>query len=329
VTTAHEWSRRYQDLTADVGRSYDRVLRRHHELLAGVADGSIDPRDVQTSVQSYLAAQAGSSTRELIEASVGLLAGLLYTEAKYREVMLDGLLPAGEPIPAPPSPASIDITNWFQTLASYGAVQTARSVTRQQQLVERISSGDLSVAELERHGKQFVAEQSPRFIAEVVELGLAFARQMQRSSAALAEGLYDGVLGADDDAGDSPDAALVMELQGVVGSTVESYVEVENSRELPADIECTLTPFVSRETGRGVSAGVVEPARCVLTVGETRTLAVRVALDPAVFSPEVDYFGMLRVSGAGEREMVVQLVVRASEGALVGSGAEPEAHPAG
>ncbi len=315
---AEDWSRRYQELTADAGRSYDRVLRRHRELLTRVADGSLDPGVVQAGVQSYMAQQAGSSTRELIEASVGLLAGLLYTEAKYREVMLDGLLSPEEPIPPPPSPESIDIANWFQTLATYGAEQSARSVARQQQLVERISSGALSVSELEDHGKSFVTAHSPKFVAEVVGLGLAFARQMQRSSAAIAEGLYDGVLGTEADAEDGANAALVMELQGFSGSTVESCVEVENTRDVPSDIECALTSFVSRETGRGVSAGVVDPARCVLTVGSTREIAVRVTLDPAVFSPGVDHFGMLRVAGAGEREMIVQIIVRANE--LVGSG---------
>jgi hypothetical protein len=312
VPYAEDWTRRYQELTADVGRSYERVLRRHRELLGRVADGSLDPGAVQADVQSYMVQQAGSSTRELVEASVGLLAGLLYTEAKYREVMLEGLLPADEPIPPPPSPASIDLANWFQTLASYGAVQSARSVARQQQLVERISSGELSVAELEQHGKTFVSAQSPKFIAEVVELGLAFARQMQRSSAAMAEGLYDGVLGADPDGTEADDGSMVMELQGMVGSTVESWVEVENSRDMPADIECTLAPFVSRDTGRAVSAGVAEPARCVLTVGESREIAVKVRLDGDVFAPGVDYFGMLRVTGAGARELIVQIVVRAT-----------------
>ncbi len=323
MTSAEDWSHRYQELTADVGRSYDRVLRRHRELLSRVADGSLDPGVVQAGVQSYMVQQAGSSTRELIEASVGLLAGLLYTEAKYREVMLEGMLPNDEPIPPPPSPASIDITNWFQTLAQYGAVQSARSVARQQQLVERISAGDLPVGELEQRGKSVVSAQSPKFIAEVVELGLAFARQMQRASAAMAEGLYDDVLGPDPEAAADGDGAMVMELQGIVGSTVTAQVEVENARDLPADIECTLTPFVSRQTGRGVSAGVVDPARCVLTVGESREIAVRVTLDGDVFVPSVDYFGMLRVTGVGAREMIVQIVVRATElaGVEVGAGA--------
>jgi hypothetical protein len=320
VTHAADWSKRYQELSANVGRSYDRVLRRHRELLSRVADGSLDPNVVQAGVQSYIARQSAGSTRELIEASVGLLAGLLYTEAKYREVMLEGLLPPDEPIPPPPSPSSIDIATWFQTLASYGAVQSARSVARQQQLVERISSGELSVSELDAHGKSFVAAQSPKFIAEVVELGLAFARQMQRSSASMAEGLYDDVLGADPEDGESPDGALVMELQGSVGATIESQIEVENARDVPADIECTLTPFVSRETGRAVSAGVVDPARFVLTVGARREIAVRVTLDAEVFAPGVDYFGMLRVTGAGAREMIVQIVVRARELAAMEAG---------
>ena len=313
MTQHEDWTRRYTELTADVGRSYDRVLRRHRELLTRVADGSLDPEVVQRGFQQYVTAQAGGSTRELIEASVGLLAGLLYTEAKYREVMLEGLLPPDEPIPPPPAPDSIDLANWFQVLAVYGAAQSARSVARQQQLVAQIASGALPAAQLEERGRTFVSTHSPRFVAEVVELGLAFARQMQRSSAAMAEGLYDDVLGVDAEAGDNPDAALVMELQGPVGATVSAEVEVENARDVAADITCTLTPFVSRATGRGVVAGSVEPARCVLVAGSTRAVAVRVTLDAGTFAPGVDHFGMLRVTGAGEREMIVQVVVRAVE----------------
>lgn len=298
-------------MTADAGRSYDRVLRRHRELLSRVADGTLDPEVVQRGFQAYLQQQSTGSTRELVEASVGLLTGLLYTEAKYREAMLDGLLPPDEPIPPPPSPASIDVTNWFQTLANYGSVQSARSVARQQRLVERIASGELSVAQLDRHGRAYVTNQAPKFVAEMVELGLAFARQMQRSSTALAEGLYDDVLGADADGAGGADAALVMDLEGVAGATVVSHIEVENSRDTPADIVCTLSPFVSRDTGRGVVAGVIEPARCVLPAGTSREIAVRVVLDPAVFAPATDYFAMLRVAGAGDREMIVQLIVRA------------------
>lgn len=321
MATPDDWTRRYAELTADVGRSYERVLRRHRELLDRVSDGTLAPDVVQSGFQRYLASQATGSTRELVEASVGLLAGLLYTEARYREVMLEELLPPDEPIPPPPVPESIDVANWFSVLAQYGAVQSARSVARQQQLVARIASGELTVAQLEERGRAFVASQAPRFMSEVVELGLAFTRQMQRSSAAMAEGLYDDVLGPDDEVADGPDAALVMELQGPVGATVSSEVEVENARDVAADISCTLTPFVSRATGRGVVAGVVEPARCVLVAGGSREVAVRVTLDADVFAPGVDHFAMLRVAGAGDREMIVQVVVRAVEaGAALESG---------
>lgn len=317
MTQPEEWTRRYLEMSADAGRSYDRVLRRHRELLDRVAGRTLDPDAVQRGFQEYLQRQAAASTRELVEASVGLLAGLLYIEARYREAMLDGLLPADDPIPPPPRPESVDLANWFQTLASYGAVQSARSVARQQKLVERIASGEVSVAQLDQQGRTYVTAHAPKFVADVVELGLAFARQMQHSSAAMADGLYDGVLGVDfDDM--SADAALVIELQGAVGATVEARVEVENSRDTLAEITCALTPFVSRATGTGVATGVVKPMRFVLAPQTSRELAVHVTLDAAVFAPGTDYFGMLRVSGAGDREMLVQLVVRAAD---VGDGA--------
>ena len=112
------------------------------------------------------------------------------------------------------------------------------------------------------------------------------------------DGLYDGVLGVDAD-DTATCTALVMELQGVAGTTVASRAEVKTSRDKPAEIACAMTPLVSRATGTGVVAGVVETMRCVLAPQTSREIAIRVTFDPAVFSPGADNFGMPRLSGAG------------------------------
>ena len=158
----------------------DLVLRRHRELLDHVADRTLDPDVAQHGFQSYLQQQAAASTRELVEASVGLLTGLLYFEARYGEAMLDGFLTPDDPIPPPPRPESVNLSSWFQTLASSGVVQNTRSIARQQKLIERIAAGDISVAQLDQHGRAYVSTQAPKFVSDVVELRLAFARRIQR-----------------------------------------------------------------------------------------------------------------------------------------------------
>ena len=311
MTQSQEWTRRYLELAADAGRTYDRVLRRYNELLARVASGALEPENVQREIRAYMQDQSATSTRELVEASVGLLAGLLYVEAKYREAMLDGLLPPDGVVPPPPSPGSVDVGNWFETLAKYAAEQSARGVARHQRLVERIASGEISVESINERGRAYVAEQAPRFIDEVVQLGMTFTRQMQRSSTLLAEGMYDRVLGLDTDSATHNQTAPIIDLHGISGSGISAGIVVENSRSVAAEVVCSMSEFVSRTTGESVAAGAVVPSRFTLAPGEARDVAVQVSLDRDRFAPSTDYLGILRISGAGDRETIVQVIAHA------------------
>jgi hypothetical protein len=310
VTQPEAWGRRFLELTAEAGRTYDQSVRRYNELLGRVASQELRPEDVQAEFRAYVQEQGTASTRELVELSVGLLAGLLHIEATYREKLLEGLLPADAPIPPPPGPSSIDLTNWFQTLSSYAAEQTARAIARQQQLVERIASGEITPERMQEQGRRYLQSHAPGFIGEVVELGLEFVSRMQQSSTGFTEGLYDRLLGPEGDG--APEAALVVDLRGVAGSIASAEIVVENTRAEPAQIVCGVSEFVSRGGDRGsVSGAEVTPARFTLAAGETRDVTVSLPLDRALVAPDVDYFGILRIAGAGDREMVVQLIARA------------------
>jgi hypothetical protein len=309
VTQPEEWGRRFLELTADAGRTYDQALRRYNELLGLVATGKLRPEQVQAEFRDYLQERGSTSTRELVELSVGLLAGLLHLEAKYREALLEGLLPADSPIPPPPQPSSIDLTNWFQMLSKYAVEQSARSVARQQQLVERIASGAITPERMQEQGRRYLESHAPLFTGEVVELGLGFVSRMQRSSTSFTEGLYDRLLGPEVEA---PETALIVELRGVSGSTASAEIEVENTRAEAAQIVCAVSEFVSRTRGHAfVSGAEVAPARFALAPGEARDVTVSLPLDRTLFNPGVDYFGILRIAGARDREMVVQLIARA------------------
>jgi hypothetical protein len=298
------------DISAEAGRSYARSLRRYNELLERVASGALEPQHVQSEFRAYLQEQSPTSTRDLVEASVGLLAGLLHVEAKHRESLLDGLLPPDGPLPPPPDPSSVDVTTWFQALSKYAAEQSARGIARHQRLVERIGAGEITAKQVQERSQRYLEAQAPKFIDEVVELGMSFASRMQDSSTSLADGLYDRLLGPDPEALPPRSPPLVVDLRGATGSLVTAEIVVENSRAEAAAIACHLSEFISRANAV-VPVGDVAPSRFTLAPGESRDVIVSVPLDEARFQPNVDYFGLLRIAGAGEREMVVQLIARA------------------
>jgi hypothetical protein len=310
VSQPADWGARFQELAADAGQTYARTLRRYQELLERVARQELAPEQVQKQFREYLQEYGAASTRQLVELSVGLLAGLLYVEARYRDALLDGLVSPADPPPPPPSPSSIDVTNWFQALATYAAQQSARSMARQQQLVERVASGEIPADRVREQGRRFVEQHAPEFLGEVMNLGLTFVGGLQESSATLADGLYDRVLGTEPAAPLEP--PICVDLRAGSGGTASACIVVENTRLQPADVRCRVSDFGRRSGGDRFRAPlVIDPERFQLAPGEQRDVDLKLALDPVNFAVETDYVATLLISGAGEHDLVVQLIARA------------------
>jgi hypothetical protein len=316
VTTARsaEWGLRYQELTAEAGQAYARALGRYQELLDRVADGQLTPADVQKKLLESYQQQSGAATRDLVALSVGLVAGLIDTEARYREALLDGLLPPDGPRTPPPSPDGLDASNWFHVLAAYASQQSARAAGRQQALIDRVASGAVSTAEVRERARRFVEAQAPAFLNDVMDLGLTFVGRLQRSSAGLAERLYDHVLGpAAQRSSHAPpplEPPTTLELRGPLGAVLTAEVVVENTRAVPADIECRPSDVASRARGTRFRSGLeIVPARFTLAPGEQREVTLRLPLDPAQFAAGSDYVASVGVLRPDEREMIVHLLV--------------------
>lgn len=314
MSTPGDWGLRFDDLAADAGQNYTRTLRRYNELLDRVARRELTAEQVQQQCREYLQEQAASSTRTLVELSVGLLAGLLHVEARYRDALLDGLIPAGTPAPPPPSPDSVDLTNWFQTLATYAAEQSARSIARHQQLVDRIAAGEVSPDRVKQQGERFVEEHAPRFLGDVMNLGMTFVGRLQQSSAAVSDGLYDRVLGSEvrSQAAQPLDPPICIDLRGGSGAVASASIVVENTRSAPAHVVCRVSDFARRTGGSRFSAGLqVEPSRFTLAPGAQQDVAITLPLDPTHFAVGSDYVATLRITGAGDDDLVVQLMAHA------------------
>jgi hypothetical protein len=311
VAQPEEWGLRFQELAADAGQMSARSLRRYQELLERVARGELQPEPIQKQFQAYLQEQATSSTRDLVELSVGLLAGLLHVEARHREALLDGLLPPDAPVPAPPSPSSVDLMNWFQALSTYATEQSARGIARHQRLVDRVSAGEIQASQVQEQGRRYLEAHAPQLLSEVMDLGLTFVERLQQSSSTFSDGLYDRVLGPDAERA-APEPPICIDLRGSSGSVVSAEIVVENTRAEAADVMCRASEFAARAFGRRFRSPLeIVPSRFTLAPGEQRDVALRLTLDPSLFAPGADYVATLQISGANERELIVQLLAHA------------------
>jgi hypothetical protein len=261
--------------------------------------------------------------------SVGLLAGLLHVEARYRDALLDGLLPPADPPPPPPSPERLDLTNWFQVLASYASEQSARSIARHQQLVERVASGAIVPDQVKSQGEHFLNRHAPEFLGDVMTLGLTFVSRLQQSSVSLSNGLYDRVLGAPPPEPSPLDPPICLDLRAPSGAVATATIVVENTRAAAADVVCRVSHFMPRSGGQRFEPGMtIEPARFRLLPGEPRDVDITVTLDPVRFAVGTDYVATLLVSGAGERDLVIQLIARADVPPAATQAARRQAAPA-
>jgi hypothetical protein len=304
------WGARYQTLTTETAQRYARILARYQELIDRVARGELSAPEVQAQLQRAVEDQASRATRDLVELSVELMSGLFYAEACYREALLDNLLPKAAPVPPPPAAAGLELTSWFQALAMYASQQSARAAGRQQTLIDRLASGELSASVVQEEGRRFVETEAPRFLDEVMNLGLSFVGRLQNSSVDLADALYDRVLGPEAVRETSPEPPITLELEGALGSELRAEIVVENAHPRETAVECRASEMAACTGGERFASGlVISPASFQLAPGAQRDVTLALPLDPARFAPSRDYVTSVHIAGAGERETVIELVV--------------------
>jgi hypothetical protein len=310
MATPADWGMQYQKLAAEAGVAYARNLRRYNELLNRVANHELPSDLVQRQYRDYFQETAAGVTREMVELSIALLAGLLHVENRYRDALLDGFLPPAAPPPPPPVPAGVDVTQWFGALNSYASEQSARGMSRLLQLMERIAAGSVSPADVQERGRRFLESQSPLFVGDVVELGMRFVEQLQHASNQLTDGLYDRVLGRD--GAGAVAAPICVDLRARQGAVASASIVVENARPTAAEIVCKASPFAARSGGEAFSAALdIVPARFSLQPGAQRDVDLNLTMDADRFAAGADYAATLCIAGAGERDLIVQLIARA------------------
>src|SRR5262249_11980963 len=104
---------------------------------------------------------------------------------------------------------------------------------------------------------------------------------------------------------------IYLDLTGPTGSPVERSLIVENTRAEPSEVICKISEFRSSDGMTFRSPIEVDPVAFRLLAGETRSISIRLRLDPDIFMPDRTYTGSLLINQA-EQSIVVVLTARAT-----------------
>jgi hypothetical protein len=87
---------------------------------------------------------------------------------------------------------------------------------------------------------------------------------------------------------------------------------VENAQPTTTEIACQVSPFAARAGGEAFRAKIdIVPSHFTLQPGAQRDVDLNLTLDAEQFATGADYAATLRIAGAGERDLIVQLIARA------------------
>ena len=232
-------------------------------------------------------------------------------EARYRDALLDGLVPPADPPPPPPSPVRLDLANWFQALATYPPSRAPAAW----RAISSSSSGSRPAtvaAAVKSQGERFLAQHAPEFLGEVMNLGLTFVSRLQQSSSLLSDGLYDRVLGQEQPSLAARAADLPRSARARPETPRPRPSSSRTRAQAAADVVCRVSAFTRRTGGDRFSPALeIAPERFKLAPGEQQDVNIRLLLDPRRFAIATDHVATLLISGAGHRDLVVQLIARA------------------
>ncbi len=295
-----EWTDRLQGRASD---AFD-------QLVASMLDAqrvltqlpTVAPQQLGNDLTRYWQTHLPGTYQQLADGGVRYLARLAVVSAAYSTEWLREALPRhrlaalGPPPAVPAGPRGIDPQQWLRwyvLCATWSAQQQAWVGGALTALREEIAAGTIGEDEMQGSAQRFLEDRLPDYLADVADVGMDLVAD---GLAATDESIHDlahTVLGS------APAAELTVDVTGPAGSNASTALAIENNRDEPADVRCTV-----RTTG--AHQVTVEPDAFHLGAGRTRRISIGVTLpDIATDGPVV--VGRVQVSGHGDAPLSVQV----------------------
>ena len=310
------------DFAAKATESYSRFVSQAQDFFAKIYRGELAPSVLQQHLPEFLQQRGSAYYLELQQICFQFFRSLMGLSAVYGDDFFRGLLPdmpspEQQPFAAPPKDFH-DWTHLSQTFSSHVLDQNSLTLMRYQHLLRKVASGELSTVTVQEYAREFSKRRSSEYAYKVADANAQFFDGLLRLNQHIIDDLFKYL---DPDAESNRSSGqersldtLSMELVGSSGSTVSASLMVENKQSGPCDVSCAVSDFRSSDgLGSGFRAAVaVEPSDIRLLPEETRTISIRLALDPNLFVLGRSYVATLIVKGQAEQDVLVFLIARAT-----------------
>jgi hypothetical protein len=288
-----EWANRLQGRASGALEQLLSVLLDAQQVLTQLP--SVAPQQLGDQLTRYWQAHLPGTYQQLADGGVRYLTRMALVSAAYGTAWLREALPdhrlgeLGPPPSAPATPAGTDPlqwVSWYVLCAAWSAQQQAwvgRAVTA---LREEIDSGAVGEEEIQASAQRFLDDRMPDYLAEVTDVGM----DLVADGLAVADGSLSSL--SYEVLGHPPATELTVDVNGPAGTIASTELAIENNRDEPADVTCTVK-------ATGEYRVTVDPDAFHLVAGHTRRILIRVAL-PESATAEPVVVGRIRVSGHGD-----------------------------
>ena len=233
-----------------------------------------------------------------------------------------------------------DLGQWIQELTKRSVSEQIRGLQRYNELIQRVSRGDLDEQDVREEYMRFAREESLRYARQLTTLSLRYYNEIIDLYRAYNDHFFHTVFGnqapnANGGAqAPAPPRQVAMELHAPIGEAAQGSFILENKRTETVEISFLVSEFV--EVG-GTSTFrpplQIQPPRFTLGPHEEKTVSLMLPLFPQLFEPGKTYAATIVVRGYENLELVLQVQVEPAsqeeEVAVrpVAAEAEPAAEP--
>jgi hypothetical protein len=214
--------------------------------------------------------------------------------------------------------ADSQFASLVEELTARSLADQMRVAQRYNDLLQRVTTGQLDPAAVRAEYDRLVNEQSSQLARDLTALGVHYYQSILDLNRAYANRLFDDLLSAsggrpENDSGRSEPAAappvVDLRLQGRIDEQVQTTFVIENARAEPADVVFLLSEFTGADGEPFRAPLELDPPRLRLAAHSEHPVRLRLLLDSALFAAGRQYHALVVVRGANQLELRLQVDV--------------------
>ena len=298
---------RYQDYVERKAAVSSESRELYDDLLRHVAAGDLDARALDRGLNSFVQVNGPGYANGLASVSVQFLVGMIQSGSRYAYELFDEIVPGAiEPWHLdPPEFDAADWTDWFQRLIDYSRAERAAQTEALRVVMNRVASGELDPAGVERIVAERGMEQAPDSVGRVADLYFEMLAGLEEVNAAFGNDYLRSIVPGG--------TQQVVDLRAAPGTAATVALVVTNDEAVRARMRCVVSD-VRRQDGIGPAfepEATIVPDTFDLEPGTRTTVRLSVVLSDDRFEPGPLYVGSIRILSDDDPVVDIPLRIRA------------------